>query len=103
MHTPTVFLSFYYIECELFAVFIKILFDNWRRFFRPSVPVKCPQSRGIWSPKRILVWSIWTAFWLGEEGIWTIIFKKVKPRGVARGGGGMLRFDWYIISDHKGI
>ena len=29
--TLTVFLSFCYIECDLFAVFIKILFDNWRR------------------------------------------------------------------------
>ena len=28
VNTPAVFLSFYYIECELFAVFIKILFDN---------------------------------------------------------------------------
>ena len=34
-----------HIECELFAVFIKILFANWRRFCRPSViyvPLKCP-------------------------------------------------------------
>ena len=55
------FLSFYYIECELFAVFIKILFDNWRLlncFFRPSVPVKCPRGRRIWSPEGILMWTI---------------------------------------------
>ena len=28
VNTVTVFLSFCYIECELFAVFIKILLDN---------------------------------------------------------------------------
>ena len=84
----TVFLSFCYIECELFAVFM-ILFDNWRRFCRPSViyvPVKCPRGGGIWSPEWTLVWGIWTAFWpwWGEGGwgvIWTIIFKKVKCPG----------------------
>ena len=56
----TVLLSFCYIECELFAVFIKILFDNWRRFCRPSViyvPVKCPRGGGIWSPEWTLVWG----------------------------------------------
>ena len=54
------FLSFCYIECELLAVFIKILFDNWRRFCRPSliyVPVKCPQGGGIWSSEWTLVWG----------------------------------------------
>ena len=68
VNTLTVFLSFCYIECKLFAVFIKILFDNWRRFCRPSViyvPVKCPQGGGIWSPEWTLVWGIWTAFWPG--------------------------------------
>ena len=43
VNMPTVFLSFYYIEFKLFAVFIKILFDIWRRFCHPSVihvPVK---------------------------------------------------------------
>ena len=79
VNTLTVFLSFCYIECQLFAVFVKILFDNWRRFYRPSVvyaPVKCPRGGGIW-----------TAFWPGSEGIWTIIFKKKSnARGVARGG-----------------
>ena len=69
----TVFLSFCYIECELFAVFMKILFDNWRRFCRPSViyvPVKCPRGGGIWSPEWTLVWGIWTTFWpwLGGGG-----------------------------------
>ena len=76
-------------------VFIKILFDNWRRFFRPSVPVKCPRGRGIWSPEWILVWGIWTAFWLGEGGIWTMIFKKVKCPGGCPGGMLKLRFDRY--------
>ena len=79
---------FYYIEYELFAVFIKVSFNKWRRFFRPSVPVKCPRGRGIWSPEWILVWGIQTAFWLGEGGIWTIVFKKVK----CPGGGGDIRF-----------
>ena len=63
-----VILCLYYIESELFAVFIKILFDNWRHVFRPSVihvPVKCPRSGGIWSPEWTLVWGIWLAFWLG--------------------------------------
>ena len=37
VNTLTVFLSFWYIECELFAVFMKILFDIWRRLaFLPS-------------------------------------------------------------------
>ena len=74
---------------KLFAVFIKILFDNWTHFFCPSVihvPVKCPRGGGIWSPEWTLVWGIWTAFWPGEGGIWTIIFKKVKCPGVAREG-----------------
>ena len=42
------------IECELFAVSLKILFDNWRRFCRPSViyvPLKCPRGGGISSPE----------------------------------------------------
>ena len=68
VNTLTVLLSFCYIECELFAVFIKILFDNWRRFCRPSViyvPVKCPRGGGIWLPEWTLVWGIWTAFWPG--------------------------------------
>ena len=85
----TVFLSFCYIECNLFAVFINILFDNWRRFCRPSViyvPVKCPQGGGIWSPERTLVWGIWTAFWPGQGGIWTIIFNKVECPGGCPGG-----------------
>ena len=56
VNTLTVFLSFCYIECELFALFIKILFDNWRRFCCLSVvyvPVKCPRGGGIWS-------AVWT-------------------------------------------
>ena len=83
------FLSFCYIECNLFAVFINILFDNWRRFCRPSViyvPVKCPQGGGIWSPERTLVWGIWTAFWPGQGGIWTIIFNKFECPGGCPGG-----------------
>ena len=90
VNTPTVVLSFYYIECELFAVFIKMLFNNWKHFFHPSVihvPVKCPWDGGIWSPEWTLVWGIWTAFWLGEGGIWTIIFKKVKCLGCWPEGG----------------
>ena len=50
VNTLTVFLSFCYSECELFAVFIKILVDNFRRLRRPSVifvPVKCPRGGGI--------------------------------------------------------
>ena len=53
---------------SVFVIFIKILFDNWRRFRRPSVifvPVKCPRGGGIWSPEWTLVWGIWTAFWPG--------------------------------------
>ena len=57
----TVFLSF--------VIFIKILFDNWRRFRRLSiifVLVKCPRGGGIWSPEWTPVWGIWTAFWPGR-------------------------------------
>ena len=90
----TVLLSFCYIECELFAVFIKILFDNWRRFCRPSViyvPVRCPQGGGIWLPEWTLVWAFKRHFGQGRGlgGIWTIIFKKVKCPGV----GGWWSFD----------
>ena len=62
VNTLTVLLCFCYIGCELFAVFIKILFDNWRRFCLPSViyvPVKCFRGGGIWSPEWTLVWGIW--------------------------------------------
>ena len=72
--TLTVFLSFCYIECDLFAVFTKILFHNWRRFCCLSVvyvPVKCPWGGGIW-------WPVWTL---------------VKSPGVARGEGGSWSFD----------
>ena len=68
VNTLTMFLSFCYIECKLFAVFIKIFFDNWRRFCSLSViyvPVKCPRGGGIWSPEWTLLWGIWTAFWPG--------------------------------------
>ena len=71
VNTPTVFLSYYYIEWELFAVFLKILFENWRRFCHPSViqgPVKCFWGGGIWSPEWTLQWGLWTAFWLGWWG-----------------------------------
>ena len=68
--------QFFYIECELFAAFIKILFDNWRRFCRPSViyvPVKCPRGGGIGM-----------VFWPGAGG--NLNNKKSHARGVARGG-----------------
>ena len=61
VNTPTVFLSFYYIEWELFAVFVKILFENWRCFCHPSVikgPVKCSWGGGIWSPEWTLEWGL---------------------------------------------
>ena len=63
-----VILCLYYIECELIAVFIKILFDNWRHVFRPSVihvPVKCPRSGGIWSPEWTFLKGILA--WIGEN------------------------------------
>ena len=50
VNTLRVFLSFCYIECELFAVFIKILFDNRSCFYRSSViyvPVKRSRAGGI--------------------------------------------------------
>ena len=82
-------------------MFIKILFDNWRRFRRPSVifvPVKCPRGGAIWSPEWTLVWGIWTAFWARVGGNLNNNFqKKSNARGVARGGMLKLRFDRYII------
>ena len=84
------FLSFYYIECELFAVFIKILFENWRHFCRPSVihaPVKC--SRG--HLKCILAW---------KGVIWTAIVKKVKCLGGVAGGDDVEASIWPI---HNGM
>ena len=86
------FLSFYYIECELFAVFLKILFENCRRFCRPSVihmPVKCPWGGGVWSPE-------WTLVCLGHlNGILAWVggnlkdnFQKSQMRGGLPGGGG---------------
>ena len=99
VNTLTVFLSFCYIECELFAVFIKILFDNWRRFCRPSViyvPVKCPRGGGIWLPEWTLCGAFERHFGPGRGGIWTVIFKKVKCPGSCPGGMLKLRFDRYI-------
>ena len=99
VNTLTVFLSFCYIECNLFAVFINILCDNWGRFCHPSViyvPVKCPQGGGIWSPERTLVLGIWTTFLPGQGGIWTIIFNKVKCPGGCLGGGDVEALIWPI-------
>ena len=40
--------------------------------------------------------GIWTAVWLGEGGIWTLIFQKFKCSGGCPGGMLKLRFDWHI-------
>ena len=86
---------------SVFVIFIKILFDNWRRFRRPSVifvPVKCPQDGGIWSPEWTLVWGIWTAFWARVGGNLNNNFQKSQMPGGLLGGGMLkLRFDRYII------
>ena len=41
--------------------------------------------------------GIWTAIWLGEGGIWTLIFQKFKCPGGCPGGMLKLRFQWFII------
>ena len=99
VNTLTVLLSFCNIESELFAVLIKILFDNWRRFCCPSViyvSVKCPRGGGIWSPEWTLVWGIWTLFGPGRGELEQQFSKKSNARGVVRGGMLKLRFDRYI-------
>ena len=68
VNTRTVFLSFCYIECELFAVFIKILFDNLMRFCRSCViyvSVKCPRGGNDWNDLFNVedVGSVCTIFW----------------------------------------
>ena len=52
INTLTVFLSFCYSECKLFAVFINKDFVRQLKAFLPSlchlyVPVKCPRGGGI--------------------------------------------------------
>ena len=85
VNTLTVFLSFCYIECELFAVFIKILFDKYEGASASLLSFMClwnvPGVWDIWTPEWTLVWDIWTAFWPRWWGIWTIIFKKVQCPG----------------------
>ena len=79
------------IICCIYKDFVRQL-----KAFFPSFchSCACEMSPG-WGhliPEWTLVWGIWTAFWLGEGGIWTIIFKKVKcPRGCP--GGGCWSFD----------
>ena len=65
------------------------MFDNWRRFCRPSVifvPLKCPRGGGIWSPEWTLVWGIWTAFLARVGGNLNNNFQKVKCPGGCPGG-----------------
>ena len=90
VNTLTVFLSFCYIECELFAEFTKILFDNWRHFC-VLLSFMC-----LWKVPRVGAFDHLNGPFVGHlngilarvGGIWTIIFKKVKCPGGCPGGRG---------------
>ena len=103
VNTLKVFLSFCYIECELFAVFIKILFDNWRHSF-PSFchSCACEMSPG-WG--HFITWMDPSVGHLNGilarvGGNLNNYFQKSQMPGGLPGGGMLkLRFDRYIIRE----
>ena len=103
LNISTVFLSFYCIGCESFAVFIKFLFDHLRRYLLPSLSYSCAcetsdifcantvrrsraefQDSRIWSPKM----GHLNGFWPGEIGNLNNSFQKSQMLALIGGGGG---------------